>query len=238
MTNPTNGEPRSRTPMGWHDDGDNGDEEVNDQLARVARLAAELEAIDAEIAAAETLLEKLRHVRREMVEHTLPVEVDLLEWDEALMPIDDEGNVVELRLPTGQTLRVAEAFYPHLYAAKNPRRAEQLQWIEANATKALLSLDVEVSFTSGEGAKARAALAALENAIPGHTITKTKSIHFQTFQKFCRDRLALGKDLPEILGVFHRRVAEIVPPLAPVEPGPADAPRYGIPKLTAEGYDL
>jgi hypothetical protein len=210
----------------------------NDQLARVARLAAELETVDAEIAAAETLLEKLRHVRREMVEHTLPVEVDLLEWDEALMPIDDEGNVVELRLPTGQTLRVAEAFYPHLYAAKNPRRAEQLQWIEANATKALLSLDVEVSFTSGEGAKARAALAALENAIPGHTITKTKSIHFQTFQKFCRDRLALGKDLPEILGVFHRRVAEIVPPLAPVEPGPADAPRYGIPKLTAEGYDL
>lgn len=85
-----------------------------------------------------------------------------------------------------------------------------MEWLEQNGADSLLALDITLSYVRGEGAKARKMLALIAKAEPDRQIQKDKTIHYQTLAKFCRDMVAAGKHLPDLLGVFHRRVSTIM----------------------------
>jgi hypothetical protein len=129
------------------------------------------------------------------------------------------------------TIQITNSFHPHI--VKEPiRRAEQLAWIEANGGAALLTLDLSVSFGRGEGVAARKVLMALESLLPKERIERTKAIHHQTLQKFCRDRIAAGLAVPDLLGVFNRQETILPPPTTGHKPMTVDT---GLPSSALTG---
>lgn len=177
-------------------------------ITRVAEVAQTVLNLQYEILNMEAVLKEKQKELRFLTEFVLPDETDSLDWDPAVMSYDQAGDVVTIHLPNGHVMAVAEQFHPHTPKRDNEKRTEILDWIEANGGQDLLTLDVSLSFRRGEGKLARQVLAALDK-IPEAKYSKEKGIHHALYQTFCRDRIQKGLDLPELLGVFNRRVATV-----------------------------
>lgn len=216
-------------------------------MERVLKLAQRLASLDRWIARGEEVLKVLRGRRRYLAEFVVPEAVDQLDWDPEIMSYDPVGDVVIVKLPNGLTMMVAETFHPHTPKKDADKREAILDWVEANGGDALLTLDLTLIFRRGEGKKARAVLKLLDDfekklkkdkseTNPTLTLIKEKNIHHALYQTFCRDLVRKGKDLPEMLGVFNRRVASVVVPATPApEPEPELPPRR-VPSVNSQGY--
>ena len=203
-------------------------------IERVADLAEQIVEVEQEILNLEQKIKEKRAELRYLKEFVAPEATDQLDWDPAIMGYDPEGDTVTIRLPNNHIMTVAESFHPHTPKKDNEKRGEILDWLEAHGAGGLLTLDVSLSFRRGEGKKAKQVLAALD-AIPEVTYTKDKGIHHSLYQTFCRDRIRKGEDLPELLGVFNRRVATVKRYVA--DPGlPAEPERRPFKPVKSDGY--
>ncbi len=209
----------------------------NPQLQRLNRLSRRVLLLRRGIERGEATLKALKAKLHYLAEFVVPEMLDEMDWDPKRMEFrEEEGDAVYVEFADGLMLRVRESFHPKLHAKETPERMEEMEWLEANGAGDLLTLDVSLSFARGEGKAARAVLAAIAKVDPSRPITKEKTIHYQTLQKFCRERVAAGLELPELLGVFNRRIAEAVqgePPVAMVD---GENGRRGIPPVHSDGY--
>jgi len=177
-------------------------------IKRVADVAQHVIDLQYQILNLETELKEKKKELRFITEFVLPDETDSLDWNKSIMRYDPGGDVVTINLPNGHILAIAEEFHPHTPKKDNEKREAILDWVEGHGGQDLLTLDVSLSFRRGEGKLARKVLAALDG-IPEAKYTKEKGIHHALYQTFCRDLIRKGQDLPEMLGVFNRRVAKV-----------------------------
>lgn len=97
------------------------------------------------------------------------------------------------------------------------RNDEAITWFEESGNEDLLKNLVTIEMGAGDDALASAVIEHILAGPGGNSlvITRKKSVHHQTLGKFIRDERAAGRGgaLPEeLLGVYVRSVATVVPP--------------------------
>jgi hypothetical protein len=83
-----------------------------------------------------------------------------------------------------------------------------LDWINASGNGGLIKTKVVAAFAKGDEARAREEAERLKAV--ADTVTLDRDVHYQTLQKFVKELLAAGVDVPaDLFGIFHYR--EVLP---------------------------
>lgn len=168
----------------------------DNDLRRVAALAARQAELEAEVAG---LTEKLGQVSRELrkvAESDLP---------EALLSC----GLTEFTLSNGTRVKLDEKHWASI-PKDNPEPG--YRWLEKNGHGDVIKHDVTIRFGRGEDDLARDTVDAIRRLPGGNRfeIIDKKSVNPQTLSAFVREQVARGANLPyEDLGVYVKRETKI-----------------------------
>lgn len=173
----------------------------SDLLSRITVAGEQQVAIMNEIDELERQLKEKRFELQTVSETTLP----------ALM---DEAGMKEFTTLSGVKIKVQELVTASCPApsTRDPelmkRRSRIFKWLDDNNYGKLISRELVVDF---DRTQSDAALE-LERQLRSdkYNVKRQYNIHPQTFNKFARDMLADGKELPEDFHVHRRNVTKIV----------------------------
>jgi DNA-binding protein H-NS len=168
---------------------------------RMLTAAAQQEAITGEIAELERQLKEKQEELRQVSETVLP---ELME----------EIGLKEIVTLNGTKIKIQELVTASCPApsTRDPelmkRRSRIFKWLDDNGYGKLISRELKVEF---DRSQVEAAVE-LEKRLRGekYQVQRQYAVHPQTFNKFARDMLADGKELPEDFKIHRRNVAKIV----------------------------
>lgn len=170
-------------------------------LQRITTTATQQEAIAEEIERLEEQLKNTKEVYRKVSEEALP---ELME----------EAGLKEFTTLRGTKIKINELVTASCPApsTRDPelmkRRSRIFAWLDNNGYGKLISRELKVEFDRTQAAQALVLETKLrEQAFNVH---RQYSVHPMTFNKFVRDLLSDGKDVPDDFGLHRRNVAKIV----------------------------
>jgi hypothetical protein len=163
--------------------------------------AAQAEAVAEEIERLEEQLANTKAMYRTLTEQVLPEQMEAAGFKEITTLSGTKIKVQEL--VTG-SCPVPSTRDPELMK----RRSRIFKWLDDNGYGKIISRELVVDFDRAQAEQALVLETKLrEQAFQVH---RQYNIHPQTFNKFVRELLADGKDLPEDFSVHRRNVAKIV----------------------------
>ncbi len=126
----------------------------------------------------------------------------------------DEANLKEFTTLSGIKIKIQEMVTASCPApsTRDPelmkRRSRIFKWLDDHNYGKLISRELKVEFDRSQ----HEAALLLEQQLRGqnYAVQRQYNIHPQTFNKFARDMLADGKELPEDFKVHRRNVTKIV----------------------------
>ena len=117
----------------------------------------------------------------------------------------DEANISQLKLTSGQVLKIKKIFACSLNSENQERG---FNWLRENNFGDLIKRNVSVAYGKGQDEEADKLVHELE-AMGIKPIDKS-SVHHQTLNAFAKEQIEKGKNLPEdIFSVFKGRKAVI-----------------------------
>jgi hypothetical protein len=170
-------------------------------LQRIVATASQQEAILDEIERLEEQLKNTKDVYKTLSETALP----------ALM---EEAGLKEFTTLSGAKVKISELVTGNCPApsTRDPelmkRRSRIFKWLDDNGYGKLISRELVVEFDRSQAEQAKILETKLREQ--AFDVKRQYNVHPQTFNKFVRDLLADGKDLPDDFSVHRRNVAKIV----------------------------
>lgn len=171
------------------------DEEVPTNLLTVLRqLADELAAAEAEVAAAEEILQQRKNMLKDIVEQRIPRAT--------------EGMDGKLDLKDGRELIIKEEIRSSIAGDK---REPAIEWLDANGYGSIVKRQVIFEFPKGSTDRCNKFLEAVQSLGLGQLVMKTKyEVHHATLNSWVKERLKEGDEIPtDTFGVFRQRIAKV-----------------------------
>lgn len=163
--------------------------------------ASQAEAVGNEIERLEAELEKQKGIYRQLTEQVLPEQME-------------EAGFKELTTLSGTKIKISEMITASCPApsTRDPelmkRRSRIFKWLDDNGYGRLITRELVVAFDRANAAQALELEKKLRDE--KQQVQRRYNIHPQSFNKFVRDLLADGKDVPEDFSVHRRNVAKII----------------------------
>jgi hypothetical protein len=173
----------------------------SDLLNRIAATAAEQERLMNELNDLARLVKEKEEELRVVSDGTLP---DLM----------DQAGLKEFVTLSGTKIKIQELVTASCPApsTRDPelmkRRSRIFKWLDDNGYGKLISRELKVEFDRSQSEQALALEKELRDQ--KYSVQRQYAVHPQTFNKFARDMLADGKELPEDFHIHRRNVAKIV----------------------------
>lgn len=163
--------------------------------------ASQAEHVSIEIEELEEKLKVAKETYRTLTEQVLPEQME-------------EAGFKEITTLSGTRIKVQELITGNCPApsTRDPelmkRRSRIFKWLDEHGYGKLISRELVVEFDRTQAAQALVLETQLREK--AFDVKRQYNVHPQTFNKFVRDLLADGKDLPEDFSVHRRNVAKIV----------------------------
>lgn len=171
-------------------------------LAALADAARQLQAAEADVAAAELALKGAKEDERKLREETIP-------------GMFAELGIQQLKLEDGSTFAVKQEVYASIPEASRPA---VFAWLTEHEFDGIIKTEVQVAFGKGELESAHELMDALAELGFTHGVLE-RSIHAQTLKAFLKERLNNPDDghFPdlELFGARPAMVAKVTPPPKP-----------------------
>ncbi len=171
------------------------DDKASDNLTAVLRtLADELEAADAEVAAAEAALEAAKTKRKDIAEVRLPQATDGMEG--------------KFNLGDGRELQVKEEIRSSIAGEK---REPAIKWLDDNGYGHIVKREVSFEFPKGDEERCKKFIEMIGTLQLGPLVMKSNyTVHHATLNSWVKEQLGEGVDLPtDTFGIFRQRTAKI-----------------------------
>lgn len=171
----------------------------------VAQLASDMTDLEREIAALEAELARKREAHKAIREGSLPLKMA-------------ELGMEEFKLTGGGRIEIIKMTAASITELNRPKAHE---WLEKDGSGSIIKKTITIEFGKGEEAWAKKFLADLAKRKKPLKHTLKEAVHYQTLQKFVRDKLAEAKSegldakqfIPhDLFGIFQVTYAEHTPP--------------------------
>lgn len=172
-------------------------------LAKIAAAASEGIRLQNELERLKTEVKQVETQLRVVTEQNIP---DLM--DEARQKSIETGGGIKVKVDEQivASLPVATSRDPEL----QQRRSKLFKWLDAHGYGKIINRELKLTFDRDQEEAARAIESDLRARDEDFIVTRNYGIHPQTLNKFVRDALEDGVDVPtDIFGVHRRRVAKL-----------------------------
>lgn len=174
--------------------GDFKDDSVPANLDTVlVQLADELQAAQAEVEAAELILEQKKDELKDIAEVRIPAATD--------------GLSGKFTLSDGRELTVKEDIRSSIAGDK---RVPAIQWLESHEYGHIVKKQFIFEFPKGDDKSSKAFIKAIKKIKMPLNMKENFSVHHATLNAWVKEQLGEGVDLPrETFGIFRQRVAKV-----------------------------
>jgi len=163
-----------------------------DDLAKLSNLANQQLDLERKLAEAQSTAEKVEKDLKDLAENQIPELMDSL-------------GIEEFRKKSGLKVSVKETIRGNITKAN---QADAFKWLREHGHEALIKREMKVVFGMGEDADAERAAELMRDA--ELQAAQKASVHASTLNKFLREALEGGEDIPlELFGVFRQRSSKI-----------------------------
>jgi hypothetical protein len=179
-------------------------------LSKVTEMAQRLINMDRAIENRQTELERLIEQRRQIATVDLPELMGSIGMSDVGL---DNGYRIEVEdflkasLPSKDSIEKAKGDDREVLIQ---RREGAFTWLRDNKAGSLIKYEVRVSFDKGKPIEG---LLNMLKRWKGIAVKHEETVHFKTLEKYVKEQVADGTDIPfDLFGVWTGRMAKVVPP--------------------------
>lgn len=164
---------------------------TNNQIENLSNLAKYQLDIQKKILAVESELKYLKDVLLKVSTEDIPLMMDQL-------------GMQEFKLNSGESIKIKDGFKAYI---NKPDEIKAFKWIRSNGGESIIKTELKTKFGMGEDQIAAEAVAALKKL--GADVEKKEGIHFQTLNKWVKEKLEEGHDIDPAINIMEFRESVI-----------------------------